>query len=97
MPATLTKVVYKPDTQSTEEYTVIVNPEEVRRASYICGSYTYHSFNSTRSGSMVTRKLEEVERSFMILIPHIPQRTIPLAQVVDCAFYGFLSDLPVLT
>ncbi|KAF9266347.1 DUF1960-domain-containing protein [Marasmius fiardii PR-910] len=27
---TLTKVIYKPDTQSTEEYTIIVNPEEVR-------------------------------------------------------------------
>ncbi|KAF5322782.1 hypothetical protein D9619_000601 [Psilocybe cf. subviscida] len=31
MPATLTKVVYKPDTQSTEEYTVIVNPEEYKK------------------------------------------------------------------
>ncbi|OAX44047.1 DUF1960-domain-containing protein [Rhizopogon vinicolor AM-OR11-026] len=27
----LTKVVYKPDTQSTEEYTVIVNPVEYKK------------------------------------------------------------------
>ena len=28
MAPTLSKVIYKPDSQSTEEYTVIVNPEE---------------------------------------------------------------------
>jgi len=27
----LTKVVYKPDTQSTDEFTVIVNPEEYKK------------------------------------------------------------------
>lgn len=30
MPKSLSKVVYKPDTQSTDEYIVIVNPQEVR-------------------------------------------------------------------
>lgn len=33
--APLTKIIYKPDTQSTDEYTIIVNPEEVRVASPI--------------------------------------------------------------
>jgi len=28
MPRSITKVVYKPDSQSTDEYTVIVNPDE---------------------------------------------------------------------
>ena len=28
----ITRVVYKPDTQSTEEYIIIVNPEEVRHS-----------------------------------------------------------------
>lgn len=27
----ITKVIYKPDTQSTDEYSIIVVPEEVRR------------------------------------------------------------------
>jgi len=26
----ITKVIYKPDTQSSDEYFIIVNPEEVR-------------------------------------------------------------------
>ena len=29
MPKSVTKVVYKPDTQSTDEYIIIVNPAEV--------------------------------------------------------------------
>lgn len=29
MPKSVTKVVYKPDTQSTEEFMIIVNPVEV--------------------------------------------------------------------
>lgn len=29
MPKSVTKVVYKPDTQSTDEYIIIVNPLEV--------------------------------------------------------------------
>lgn len=29
MPKSVTKVVYKPDTQSTDEYMIIVNPVEV--------------------------------------------------------------------
>ena len=28
----ITKIVYKPDTQSSDEYLIIVNPEEVRHA-----------------------------------------------------------------
>lgn len=31
MTKALTKVIYRPDHQSISEYTVIVNPEEVRR------------------------------------------------------------------
>lgn len=31
MPKSLTKVVYKPDTQSTDEFTVIVNPAEYKK------------------------------------------------------------------
>lgn len=31
MPKSLTKVVYKPDTQSTDEFTVIVNPVEYKK------------------------------------------------------------------
>ncbi|KAI0960400.1 hypothetical protein AcW1_004923 [Taiwanofungus camphoratus] len=31
MPKSLSKVVYKPDTQSTDEYIVIVNPQEYQR------------------------------------------------------------------
>jgi len=29
--APLTKIIYKPDTQSTDEYTIIVNPEEYKK------------------------------------------------------------------
>lgn len=29
MPKNVTKVVYKPDTQSTDEYIIVVNPTEV--------------------------------------------------------------------
>lgn len=37
----LTKVVYKPDSQSTDEFTVIVNPAEVRASTVgFCGGYT---------------------------------------------------------
>jgi len=28
----ITKIIYKPDTQSSDEYQIIVNPEEVRHA-----------------------------------------------------------------
>jgi len=31
MAPTLTKVIYKPDTQSTDEYMIIVNPEEYKK------------------------------------------------------------------
>ncbi|KAJ7572554.1 ribosome maturation protein [Mycena floridula] len=31
MTKSLTKVIYKPDSQSTEEYTIIVNPEEYKK------------------------------------------------------------------
>ena len=31
MPNQVTKVIYKPDPQSTDEYTVIVNPEEYKK------------------------------------------------------------------
>jgi hypothetical protein len=31
-----TRVVYKPDTQSTEEYVAIINPEEVRALRRLC-------------------------------------------------------------
>jgi len=31
MAKTITKVIYKPDSQSTEEYTVLVNPEEFKK------------------------------------------------------------------
>ncbi|KAJ8483338.1 hypothetical protein ONZ45_g14634 [Pleurotus djamor] len=31
MPASVTKVIYKPDTQSTDEYTVLVNPVEFKK------------------------------------------------------------------
>lgn len=33
MVKSLTKVIYKPDSQSTDEFIAIVNPEEVSRAS----------------------------------------------------------------
>jgi hypothetical protein len=31
MPKHVSKVIYKPDSQSTDEFTIIVNPVEVRR------------------------------------------------------------------
>ena len=54
MPHTLTKVIYKPDTQSTDEFTIIVNPEQVRksRRSFIISSLKSSPYSSTRSGKM---------------------------------------------
>ena len=39
----ITKIVYKPDTQSSDEYLVIVNPEEVRHPLQITGFNPAHS------------------------------------------------------
>jgi hypothetical protein len=42
MGKTITKVVYKPDTQSTDEYIIIVDPEEVGPAFQLTQSYPAH-------------------------------------------------------
>ena len=39
----ITKVVYKPDTQSSDEYIIIVNPEEVRHTLQITRFDPTHS------------------------------------------------------
>ena len=39
----LTKIIYKPDTQSSDEYLIIVNPEEVRHTLQIARSNPTHS------------------------------------------------------
>jgi hypothetical protein len=40
MSPSLTKVIFKPDSQSTDEFTVIVNPEEVGGSKYQLSSFT---------------------------------------------------------
>ncbi|KAG6817882.1 hypothetical protein H0H87_001714 [Tephrocybe sp. NHM501043] len=71
MPKALTKVIYKPDHTSNDEYTVIVNPEEVSRV--IATTYPdlpesdLSAFCSSRNG----RKECLIDTS------------IPLAEVVD--------------
>ena len=39
----ITKIVYKPDTQSSDEYLIIVNPEEVRQTPEITRFNPTHS------------------------------------------------------
>ena len=53
--APLTKIIYKPDTQSTDEYTIIVNPEAVCVAPPILSVIHNQSIDdliSTRNGRM---------------------------------------------
>lgn len=58
MTKSLTKVIYKPDSQSTDEYLMFVNHEEVRRGSFVSQSEYYLKevclFYSTGSGKQET-------------------------------------------
>ncbi|KAJ2927878.1 hypothetical protein H1R20_g9206, partial [Candolleomyces eurysporus] len=54
MTRTLTKVIYKPDSQSTEEYTVIVNPAEYKK--WKAGERSLWQKLLTRSLSFIRHK-----------------------------------------
>lgn len=43
MAKSITRVVYKPDPQSTDEYIIIVDPEEVRHSFQLTGFKSTHS------------------------------------------------------
>ncbi|KAF8897802.1 DUF1960-domain-containing protein [Infundibulicybe gibba] len=83
MPKTLTKVIYKPDSQSTDEYTVIVNPAE---------------FKKWKDGG-ITIPLAEVVDSFSIFHSGQGSQGIlgkPSKQQLDTVF-GTNKDVDVVT
>ncbi|KAG2155052.1 DUF1960-domain-containing protein [Suillus bovinus] len=83
MPKSLTKVVYKPDTQSTDEFTVIVNPTEYKK---------------WKAGDR-TIPLAEVVDSFKVFYSNQGAQGIlgtPSKQQLDTVF-GTTKDVDVMT
>ncbi|KIK46687.1 hypothetical protein CY34DRAFT_75572 [Suillus luteus UH-Slu-Lm8-n1] len=85
MPKSLTKVVYKPDTQSTDEFTVIVNPVEYKKWK--------------EGGKHLTIPLSEVVDSFKVFYSNQGAQGIlgtPSKQQLDTVF-DTTKDVDVVT
>jgi len=73
MPAALTKVIYKSDTQSTDEFTVMVNPEEYKKWSEgdtsiplvdVVQSFTIYFSNQGSQGKLGQASKQQLENVF---------------------------------
>ncbi|CCL98578.1 uncharacterized protein FIBRA_00579 [Fibroporia radiculosa] len=95
MVRSLTKVVYKPDSQSTDEYTVIVNPAEYKK--WKEGGTHFSALEHTPSSANATLRQTRKFASASNVLPVALtgdvniRRTIPLSEVVD-SFQIFFSN-----
>ncbi|KAF8076668.1 DUF1960-domain-containing protein [Lyophyllum atratum] len=66
MPKALTKVVYKPDQASTDEYTLIVNPDEYKRwkAGEVVDSFNVFHSNQGHQGLLGTPSKQQLDTHF---------------------------------
>ncbi|KAI3615196.1 duf1960 family protein [Moniliophthora roreri] len=59
---TLTKVIYKPDSQSTDEYIIIVNPEEYNK--WKDGAFQIFHSNQGNQGILRHASKQQLENEF---------------------------------
>ncbi|KAG6861553.1 hypothetical protein C0995_014849 [Termitomyces sp. Mi166 len=62
MSKSLTKVIYKPDHTSTDEYTVIVNPEEYKK--WKAGAFDIFHSNQGHQGRLGQPSKQQLENDF---------------------------------
>ncbi|KAL6305780.1 DUF1960-domain-containing protein [Sparassis latifolia] len=62
MPKSLTKVVYKPDTQSTDQFIIIVNPAEYHR--WKAGAFQVFFSNQGSQGILGQASRQQLEHVF---------------------------------
>ena len=82
----ITKIVYKPDTQSSDEFIIIVNPEEVRHTLQIT------LFNPTHSSLMQYKKYKAGGESRLKSLMHLTDQFSRHVNLCDSSSSPLLTD-----